>query len=140
MSVTRRIRWTAGLVVLGHASLSSGHGVAHAFVPVGLDTWQWTLVLVAAVVGPLLALWWVWRKSYRTGGLLLAGAMAVALAFGVVYHFMYPNPDHVSMVVGPWAAAFAWTAVGVAVLELAGLLLGLKLIGWVREGPTGSEG
>lgn len=138
MNAPRRIRWTAGFVVLGHALVSGGHGVAHALVPVGLDAWQWAVVLVAAVVGPLVALWLVWQGSYRMGGLVLAGAMATALAFGVVFHYLLPNPDHVSMVVGQWAAPFAWTASGVAVLELAGLIFGLWLIRWPREGAIGS--
>lgn len=133
MNATRPIRLTAGSVVLGHALVSGGHGIAHALVPVGLDAWQWAIVLVAAVVGPLVALWLVWQGAYRTGGHVLAGTMAVALVFGVVYHFLHPNPDHVSMVVGPWAAPFAWPANGVAILELAGLVLGL----WLTRWPSG---
>jgi hypothetical protein len=68
----------------------------------------------------------------RSGGALLAVSMAGAFAFGVSYHFIAPGADNVNhqlpLGLANWTRLFDQSAVGIAALELLGLILGLLLV------------
>ena len=83
-------------------------------------------------VAPLVAGYFLWKDKLRSGGTLLAASMAGAFVFGVFYHFIAPGADNVnhqfSLGSANWTRLFDQTAVGIAVLEILGLVLGLLLV------------
>ena len=129
-----RDRWLAAGVVAVHAVVSIGHGVVHLAVPVDLTAAQELFVVLVIALGPIVALVLLWRDRERAGAGLLATSMAAALLFGVYFHYLVPNPDHVTAVVGAWSLHFEGTAALVAVTELAGTVVGAWL--WRRTGST----
>jgi hypothetical protein len=58
--------------------------------------------------------------------------MGGAFGFGLLYHFLIPGPDNVaSPLLGAGQASFQLSALGIAMIEAAGCLLGLWM---VRQG------
>jgi hypothetical protein len=137
VTLTRRDRRLAALLVVVHALVSGIHGVAHAGLPVALTAWQEAFVLVVPTLAPFAALVLLYRGHERVGAALLAASMAAALLFGLTFHYLVPNPDNVASIpAGPWHLHFTWTAAAIAVSELLGTALGGWL--WVRDGVRGS--
>ena len=132
MTLTRRDRRLAALLVIVHAVVSGVHGVAHAEIPVTLAAWQQVFVLLVPTLAPVAALVLLYRGPERVGVVLLATSMAAAFLFGLYFHYLVANPDNVASVpAGPWHLHFTWTAAAIAVSELAGAALGAWL--WVRD-------
>ena len=83
--------------------------------------------------GPLIGLVIsMWAKLF--GAVVIALTMAASLIFGVVNHFIIDSPDHVSHIAAPWSRLFAITAVLLAITELLGMVVALRLVRVVR--PT----
>lgn len=137
MTLTRRDRRLAALLVIVHALVSGIHGVAHAELPVALAAWQEAFVLIVATLAPLAALVLLYRGRERAGVALLTTSMAAALLFGLTVHYLVPNLDNVASIpAGPWHLHFAWTAAAIALTELGGAAIGAWL--WVRDGVRDS--
>lgn len=112
-----------------HLAAGFLHGVPHGLAPVDLHTWQWVFVAVVTNILPILGFVLVWRyQRTRFGAALFAVSMAAALAFGLIYHFVLENPDHVDSVVGVWGQPFLVTAVLVAATDLLGVLAGAWVV------------
>jgi hypothetical protein len=58
---------------------------------------------------------------------VLALSMFGSFIFGFWYHFLSATNDNVTEVHGPWHFTFLWTAIALAVIELAGAFLGLRM-------------
>lgn len=120
---------TPGVALGLHLVVNVAHGVAHAAIPVSLAPWQWTFVVVVVFLGPVVAFELLRRGRAVVGATLFAVSMAASLAFGLVFHFGPPNPDHVHAVAGqPWAGTFRTTATLVAVSDAIGVLVGIWLL------------
>ena len=121
---TERV-WLTALVLL-HLIISIIHGTAHAGANVPLSRSANLFVFIVIVAGPLAGLAVVWAAG-RAGALLIAAAMAASLVFGVLNHFVFASPDHVTHVAGQWRPLFASTAVLLAVTEMLGAGLACRV-------------
>ena len=113
--------------VLVHLAVSIAHGTAHSGAHVPLSTAANVFVFLVILAGPLVGLAISWRAE-RLGSVIVAVTMAGSLIFGVVNHFVLQSPDHVSQVDPQWRLLFATTAALVAVTELLGLALAVRLL------------
>lgn len=96
---------------------------------VALTLWQNLYVLVVITVGPILGAALLFSRWQRMAGLLLATSMFGSLVFGGWYHFLSATTDNVAAVQGVWHSTFLWSAVAIAILEAAGLLIGI----WIYQ-------
>jgi hypothetical protein len=134
-SIRRPLLFGALGLVLVHLIVSILHGRAHDGAMVTLNMFGYLYVILVITVAPLVAAVLLFTRKQTAGGLLLALSMGGSFVFGVWYHFLSSTNDNVAQVHGPWQATFLWTAVGLAVIELAGTLMGL----WVyRSAPLRS--
>jgi hypothetical protein len=118
--------WMAA-AVLTHLAASIAHGIAHNGAHVPLSMAANLFVFLVILAGPLVGLAISWRAE-RLGSVLVAVTMAGSLIFGLVNHFVLQSPDHVSQVDPQWRLLFATTAALVAVTELLGLALAVRLL------------
>jgi hypothetical protein len=119
-------------VVVAHLIVSFAHGAAHTGAQVPLSRAANLFVWVVILLGPLagLALSWPARQA---GSWLVAVTMAGSFVFGVVNHFVLASPDHVAHVDEQWRSLFAATAVLLAVTELAGAVLAIRVVSGTGE-------
>ena len=133
-------RYAIGVILI-HLAVSVVHGFTHSHLGIGLNAAQQIFVVVVITVAPLVAGYLLWTHNLRSGGALLATSMAGAFVFGVFYHFIAPGADNVNhqlpLGLTNWARLFAQTSVGIAGLELLGLLLGILV---VKAGRTVNAG
>ena len=109
----------AALVVL-HLGVSLLHDGAHQALGVVLNTWQTAFVYAVIVAAPLVGAVLGFTRHSRLGAALVVGGMLGALAFGVVHHYVWVSPDHIShLPEGPAHehGTFIWTAGAIAILE-----------------------
>jgi hypothetical protein len=83
-------------------------------------------VFAVILAGPLVGAALMWR-TVSIGSWLVAATMAGSFVFGVVNHFVLLSPDHVSHVDPASRAAFATTAVLLAVTEAVASLLACRV-------------
>ena len=116
----RRIRTALVAAVLAHLVISIAHGTAHTGAHVPLSPAASLFVYAVILAGPLVGLALVWlAESLGTWVIMLT--MAGSLVFGVISHFVFDSPDHVSQVDPQWRLLFATTAVLLAVTEVLGV-------------------
>ena len=115
-----------GLVLI-HLAVSTLHGWAHQAATVTLTTFGYVYVIAVITLAPLFAAVLLLMRKQKFGALLLALAMLGSFIFGVWYHFLSATNDNVTQVHGPWHSTFLWTAAALAVIELAGTLIGWRL-------------
>jgi hypothetical protein len=125
------VRYAIG-VILSHLAVSLVHGLTHRRLGIGLNAAQKIFVVTVITVAPVVAGYFLWKDKLRSGGALLAASMAGAFIFGVFYHFIAPGADNVNhqlpLGLANWTRLFDQTAVGIAVLEFLGLILGLTFV------------
>ena len=126
-ALSRTGSWAALGLVLIHFAVSTLHGSAHQAAQVNLTTFGYVYVVVVITLAPLVAAILLFTRKQKFGGLLLAVSMFGSFIFGVWYHFLSSTNDYVSQVHGPWHSTFLWTAAALAVIELAGTLIGWRL-------------
>jgi hypothetical protein len=139
----RRSEAVLGTVVVAvSAAVNAAHTVSHAGQHVmSLPAWQLTYIAVVVYAAPVVAAVLLWTRFRRSGAWLLAGSMAGSLAFGLLYHFLVPGPDNVfTQPPGFWKAAFVVTAVLLALLQAAGVLVGLRVARGTRQTASRSAG
>jgi len=115
------------LVVAAHLIISVVHGMAHNGAHVPLSAAGNLFVLVVIVAGPLAGVALMWWAEH-VGSWIVALAMAGALIFGFLNHFVFASPDHVARVATEWRPLFETTAVLLALTEALGFGLALRLV------------
>ena len=95
---------------------------------VALTTFGYVYVVVVITLMPFLAAVLLFTRKKKMGALLLMLSMFGSLVFGFWYHFLSNTGDNVTQVHGPSHSTFLWTAIVLAVIELAGTLVGLRLL------------
>jgi len=120
-------------LILGHLAVSIFHGLAHQGAMVGLTAFGNLYVLVVITIAPLVAGILLLTRWARQGALLLALSMLGSFVFGVWYHFLSATSDNVMEVHGPWRSSFLWTAIALAIIEFAGMLMGIVAAKSFRE-------
>jgi hypothetical protein len=114
-------------LILIHLIVSTGHGWAHQAAMVTLNTFGYVYVAFVITLAPLVSAVFLFIRKIKIGALLLALSMFGSFIFGFWYHFLSETGDNVSQVHGPWHSMFLWTAIALAVIELAGTIVGLRL-------------
>ncbi len=121
-------------IILLHVIVTAAHSVAHMSLNILMNSWQNAYIFVVIVLLPLVCGYLIWRRA-RFGYLILFLSMLAALAFGGYYHFVLAGTDNVSTVAHhpahSWAQLFQVSAVLIAMVELAGAVVGV--VG-VRDG------
>jgi len=110
-----------------HLVVSTLHGWAHQAAMVKLTTFGYVYVTIVITLGPLVAAVFLFTRKRNTGALLLMLSMFGSFIFGVWYHFLSNTNDNVTQVHGPWHSTFLWTAIALAVIELAGTVVGFQM-------------
>ena len=115
--------------------IASVHGHAHDELSVPLALWQDAFVWSVIVVGPLIAIVWLWARPIPPVAWSLAAMLAAGWVFGLYFHFGPMNPDHVTaQPPGHGASLFFATALGLALVEpltaLAAVWLATTLTSW----------
>jgi hypothetical protein len=121
-----QVRWLTA-AVLSHLVVLIVHGAAHAGAHIPLSRAANLFVFVVILAGPLVGLALIWPAE-RIGTWLIAITMAGALVFGLVNHFVFASPDHVSRVARDWRPLFTTTAVLLAPTEALGFALAIRLV------------
>jgi len=130
---TRTVKILCPGLILGHLAVSIFHGLAHQGAMVGLTALGNLYVLVVITIAPLVAGVLLLTRWARQGALLLALSMLGSFVFGVWYHFLSATSDNVMEVHGPWRSSFLWTAIALAIIEFAGMLMGIVAAKSFRE-------
>ena len=121
----RNARILAILVVVVHLLVQVPHGVAHNMLHIDVNLWQNIYILVVISLLPIVAAVLVWRRK-RVGYFLLLLSMVGSFVFGLFYHFIAAGPDNVnSLGAHQWSGTFLWSAVLLALVEAAGVVIGL---------------
>jgi hypothetical protein len=118
--------------VAAHLAISAVHAAAHSNAHVPLSPVSNLFVLVVILAGPLVGVALLWRFP-AVGAWIVASTMAASLVFGVLNHFVFASPDHVSHVAPEWRTLFATTALLLALTEGLGSGLALRLVQRERE-------
>lgn len=119
-------RQAATLIVVAHLAVNLIHGAAHSGAAVPISPLQNAFVWIVILAGPLVALWMI-RTGRRFGPELLALTMGGSLIFGIVNHFVIESADHVAHITSDtWRLPFQITAVGLVLLEAAGVVVGIR--------------
>ena len=126
-STSRPRPFAALALILIHLVISTVHGIAHQGALVALTTFGNVYVIVVITVAPLVAGALLFTRKRKVGALLLALSMLGSFIFGFWYHFLSSTNDNVAQVHGPWHITFRWSAMALAAIELAGMLVGLKM-------------
>jgi cation transport ATPase len=114
-------------LILVHLLVSTVHGWAHQAAMVALTTFGYVYVVVVITLMPFLAAVLLFTRKKRMGALLLMLSMFGSFIFGSWYHFLSNTGDNVTQVPGPAHSTFLWTAIALAVIELAGTIVGFGL-------------
>lgn len=114
-------------LILIHLIVSTGHGWAHQAAMVTLDTFGYVYVVSVITLAPLVSAVFLLIRKFKIGALLLGVSMFGSFSFGFWYHFLSETGDNVSQVHGPWHNVFLWTAIALALIELAGTIVGIQL-------------
>jgi len=118
-------RWLTA-AVLFHLVVAALHGAAHSGAHVPLSRAANLFVFGVILAGPLVGLALA-SLSERLGSWVIAAAMASALVFGGVNHFVLAGPDHVSQVADLWRPMFTTTAALLAAAEALASALAVRI-------------
>src|SRR5687767_10032353 len=124
---SQRLVFAALVLILIHLVVSTLHGWAHQAAMVTLTTFGYVYVGVVITLTPLVAAAFLFTRRKKIGALLLGLSMLGSFVFGFWYHFLSQTNDNVTQVHGPWHSTFLWTAIALAVIELAGTVVGFRL-------------
>jgi hypothetical protein len=116
-------------VVLAHAAVSLPHSAAHFADEIWLPPVATAFVVLVILLAPFVALGLLYAHRQRAGALLLFGSMLGALLFGIACHFVLPGADNIAQAPpGAWHTPFVLTSVLLAALEVAGVLVGARML------------
>lgn len=126
-----KLKFAAYLTIAVHLAIVILHAAAHQILEVNPTTAQLSFIVVIIMAAPVVAGVLLWKYE-RVGAALLTLSMAGAFLFGIYNHFVGHSIDHVAEVARlqpeVWSALFRSSAIGLALLEAAGTLLGAWLM------------
>jgi hypothetical protein len=125
----------ATLAVLAHAVIVVWHLFVLAKIPPGLTGQQVLAAAIAINVVPLVGLFLLWTHYPGLASVLIFIPLAVGFSAGGFEHFLSNGPDNVfRMAATEWSLPFTISAVLLAVLELCGCWLCIRMFGISRSG------
>lgn len=136
---SQRRPFGALVLILIHLAISTGHGWAHQAAMVRLTTFGYVYVGVVITFMPFVAAALLFTRKKKIGALLLALSMFGSFIFGFWFHFLSQTNDNVRQVHGPWHSTFLWTAIALAIIELAGTVFGFRMFRAIRDPSRETE-
>lgn len=118
-----------------HLIIGGAHHYAHLVADVENSVPQLLFVLLVVTVAPWAAIYLAWKKDLKIGAVLFSVSMAASLVFGLMLHFAIESPDLYSNVVPEHRPVFLHSALGLALVEFAGLAFGSYLCFRSRRAP-----
>ena len=119
----------ASLVAIAglHLVVGAVHHFAHVLADVENTPLELLFIVVIVTIVPWATIYVAWKKTLKIGAALFSLSMAASLVFGLVLHFGIDGPDLHSNVVPAHSAIFLYSALGLALVEFAGCVCGLRL-------------
>ena len=116
----------ASLVIVAgvHLVIGGVHQYAHAVAEVKNSSLQVLFIVLVVTIAPWTAIWVAWTTNLTIGTVVFSVAMLASLVFGLVLHFAGESPDLYLNVVPEHRTLFLHSAMGLALLEFVGLVLG----------------
>ena len=112
------------LTVLVHAIVTTPHSIAHTNLYIAMDPWQNVYIFLVILIAPIVAAVLIWKRL-PSGFVLLTVSMTGSFVFGVYYHFVAIGSDNVfTLPASSWSLIFQLTAWLLAIIELAGAVVG----------------
>lgn len=120
---------TAFLAIIAalHLLIGGGHQYAHVVAEVQNTPLQVLFILTVITIAPWVGTYLAWKGSLKIGAALFSASMAASFVFGFVLHFVLESPDLYSNVVPEHRGLFLNSALGLALVEFAGFVLGAYL-------------
>ena len=124
-------------VVIAALHLITGavHHYAHVVADVQNSPFQLLFILLVVTIAPWAAIYLAWRRTVKLGAALFSFSMAASLAFGLILHFAIDGADLHSNVAPEHGTVFLYSALGLAVVEFTGFVLGVQF--WFRGQNSG---
>lgn len=124
--MTREKSDIASLVIVAalHLVIGGIHQYAHVVAEVDNSPLQVLFILIVVTIAPWAATFIAWKRSLKLGAALYSVSMAASLVFGLALHFALDSPDLYSTVVVEHRSVFFYSALGLALVELAGAVVG----------------
>ena len=121
---------TAALLAVAtlHLVAQAAHGFSHHVADVGISLPQQLFILLVVTVMPWAAIAAGWKWGMGKGAGLFALSMASSFLFGYIFHFVVDSPDLHTNVASDHRSMFFHSAVGLALLEFSGFVLGLFVL------------
>jgi hypothetical protein len=137
-SLNNKLTLAAYLTIAVHLVLVIVHAAAHGTLNVEPTTTQLSFILVVIMIAPVVAGFLLSRYG-AVGISLFALSMAGSFVFGAYNHFVGHSIDDVSEVaqLQPhiWSAIFRWSAIGLAISEAVGIVVGIWLLIYRQPKP-----
>ena len=107
-----------------HLIVGMVHHYAHVIAGVQNTTLELLFILLVVAIALWAAVYVAWKRNLRTGAALFSLSMAASFLFGYLLHFVVDSPDHHAKVMEIHSGVFFHSAVGLALVEFAGLVFG----------------
>lgn len=117
---------TASLVIVAalHLAVGGVHQYAHAVAGVENSPLQVLFIVLVITIAPWAAIWLAWRRNRTIGAAVFSVSMAASFVFGLALHFAVESPDLYSNVVSEHRTLFLHSALGLALVEFIGFVIG----------------
>ncbi len=119
---------TLVIVAALHLVIGGAHQYAHAVAGVENSPLQVLFIMLVVTITPWAAIWLAWKRNLTIGAALFSVSMAASLVFGIVLHFAVESPDLYSNVVLEHRMLFGLSALGLALVEFIGLVIGTRVV------------
>jgi hypothetical protein len=119
-----------------HLVATLWHGDAHQRLAIDLPPLKDVFVYLVILAAPLVAAVLVWTRRLEAGLLIFTFSMVGALLFGAYHHYVLVSEDNIAHLPDGAAhlhAQFTSSAAAIALLEVAGALVGAFCLGSVRS-------
>ena len=113
------------VIVAGvHLVIGGVHQYAHAVAEVKNSSLQVLFIVLVVTMAPWAAIGVAWTRNLTIGTIVFSVAMLACLVFGLVLHFAVESADLYLNVVPEHRTLFLHSAMGLALLEFVGFVLG----------------
>lgn len=119
----------ASLVIVAalHLVIGGAHQYAHTVAEVVNSPLQVLFIVLVVTIAPWAAIWLAWRRNLMIGAALFSVSMLASLVFGLTLHFVVESSDLYSNVVPAHSTLFFYSALGLALVEFIGFVIGTRI-------------
>ncbi len=115
------------IVAALHLVIGGAHQHAHGVAGVENSPLQVFFIVLVVTIAPWATIWLAWKRNLMIGAVLFSVSMAASLVFGLVLHFALQGPDLYSNVIPEHRRLFVYSALGLALMEFVGFVLGARV-------------